>query len=118
MGKMLTSVSRRGPPRGPFTRGDSARRVAISHGMGVCMKTTVEISDALLEEARRAAARDRTTVRALIEDGLRQVLGDRRRKNQAFTLRRATFKGEGLQPHVMDSSWERLRDITYEGRGV
>ena len=43
------------------------------------MKTTVEISDALLDEARRAAARERTTVRALIEEGLRKVIKDRRR---------------------------------------
>jgi len=85
--------------------------------MGICMKTTVEISDALLEEARRAAAREGTTVRALIEDGLRRVLGDRRRK-QTFRFRRATFKGRGLQPHVASGSWERLRDLIYEGRGA
>jgi hypothetical protein len=35
------------------------------------MKTTVEISDGLLDEARRLAAREATTVRALIEAGLR-----------------------------------------------
>ena len=86
--------------------------------MGVCMKTTVEISDALLEEARRAAAREKTTVRALIEDGLRRVLGERGRRRQAFSLRRASFKGDGLQPEVADAGWERLRDISYEGRGA
>ncbi len=84
--------------------------------MGVCMKTTVEISDALLAEARQVAGRERTTVRALIEDGLRRVLGDRR--GQRFTLRRATFKGHGLQTGVADGDWERLRDLTYEGRGA
>jgi hypothetical protein len=82
------------------------------------MKTTVEISDALLEEAREAAGRDRTTVRALIEDGLRRVLAERRRRRHGFTLRRATFKGNGLQAHVADGRWEHLRDLTYEGRGA
>jgi Arc/MetJ family transcription regulator len=86
--------------------------------MGICMKTTVEISDALLQEAKRTAARGRTTVRALIEEGLRQVLRERLRRQQIFTLRRATFKGDGLQPDVAQGSWERLRDLAYEGRGA
>ena len=37
------------------------------------MKTTVDIPDTLLDEIKRVAARDKTTVRALIEYGLRQV---------------------------------------------
>ena len=42
--------------------------------MGTHMKTTVEISDALLEEARKVAARRNVTLRTLIEEGLRQVV--------------------------------------------
>ncbi len=80
------------------------------------MKTTVDISDALLEEARQQAAREKTTVRALVEEGLRRILADRKRKTP-FRLRRATFKGDGLQVHVSDASWDRIRDMTYEGRG-
>jgi hypothetical protein len=38
------------------------------------MKTTVEIPDALLDEARRMAAREGVPVRALIEEGLRAVV--------------------------------------------
>jgi Arc/MetJ family transcription regulator len=86
--------------------------------MCIWVKTTIEISDALLDEARDVAGRDRTTVRALVEEGLRHVLGERRNRRQAFTLRKATFKGKGLQPLVADGSWERLRDLTYEGRGA
>ena len=85
--------------------------------MVICMKTTVEISDALLDEARLTAARERTTVRVLLEDGLRFVLLARRRRG-AFTLRDASFKGRGLQPDVAAGSWERLRDLIYEGRGA
>jgi Bacterial antitoxin of type II TA system, VapB len=80
------------------------------------MKTTVEISDSLLEEAKKLAARQGTTVRALIEEGLRRVLAERRRPG-AFRLRKATFKGEGLQPQAAGASWERIRDLAYEGRG-
>jgi hypothetical protein len=82
------------------------------------MKTTVEIPDALLEEVRRLAARERTTVRALIEEGLRKTLESRRRDGDAFRLRLVTFRGDGLQPHVQEGGWERLRDLAYEGRGA
>jgi hypothetical protein len=34
------------------------------------MKTTVEISDSLLREARKLARREGTTLRALVEQGL------------------------------------------------
>ena len=80
------------------------------------MKTTVEIPDALLEEARKLASREGTTVRALVEEGLRRVIAERERRG-AFRLRKATFKGDGLQPHVAGSPWERIRDMAYEGRG-
>lgn len=80
------------------------------------MKTTIEIPDALLDEARRLAARQGTTLRALIEQGLRRIIAERKRAS-VFRLRKATFKGEGLQPHVASASWERIRDIAYEGRG-
>lgn len=81
------------------------------------MKTTVEIPDPLLDEARRVAAREGRTVRALVEEGLRKVLAERK-KSAAFRLRRASFKGEGLQPDVAGASWERIRELTYEGRGA
>lgn len=85
--------------------------------MGSHMKTTVEIADALLDEARRAAAREKTTVRALLEEGLRKVLDSRRRQN-GFRLRKATFRGKGLQPGIADVGWEGLRDLSYKGRGA
>ena len=80
------------------------------------MKTTVEIPNSLLEEARKVAAEEGTTVRALIEQGLRRILAERK-KTGSYRLRKATFKGEGLQPGVAGASWERIREIIYEGRG-
>jgi len=80
------------------------------------MKTTIEIPDALLEEARKLATRERTTVKALVEQGLRQVVAGRKR-SAPFRLRKATFKGKGLQPGVKEASWEQVRDLIYEGRG-
>lgn len=85
--------------------------------MGTHMKTTVEISDALAREARELAARDKTTLRELIEAGLRVVLRERRRK-AGFRLRDASFGGNGLQPEFRGADWERLREAAYEGRGT
>jgi hypothetical protein len=81
------------------------------------MKTTVEISDSLLDEARRVAAREGTTLKVLIEQGLREVITQRRRRAGAFRLRKASFKGKGLQPGIADASWDRIREMAYEAHG-
>lgn len=81
------------------------------------MKTTVDIVDALLAEAKVVASAEGTTVRALIEEGLRSVI-DGRKGRRGFALRRATFRGNGLRPEVREGTWERIRDLIYEGRGA
>jgi Arc/MetJ family transcription regulator len=81
------------------------------------MKTTIEIPDALLEEARRVASARATTVKALVVSGLRRELQERSRSPK-FRLRDASFGGRGLQAEVAEGSWERLRDLAYQGRGA
>lgn len=76
------------------------------------MKTTIEISDAILERAKAVAAREGTTLRALVEDGLRQVL--RSRRAGAFKLRDASVDGSGLTQEFQGASWDALRDAAYE----
>jgi hypothetical protein len=80
------------------------------------MKTTIEIPDELLSRAKQAAAREKTTVRRLIEEGLRRVLTERARRG-AFRLRKASFRGGGLQPDVEGGDWSRIRERIYQGRG-
>jgi Bacterial antitoxin of type II TA system, VapB len=80
------------------------------------MKTTIEIPQTLLDEARKLASHEGTTLRALVEEGLRRIIAERRRAG-AFRLRKATFKGTGLQAGVAGTPWERIRDMAYEGRG-
>jgi hypothetical protein len=80
------------------------------------MKTTVELPDSLLDEAKKVAARQDTTLRVLIIEGLRRVLVERKRAG-AFRLRKATFRGKGLRPDLAGAPWERIREITYEKRG-
>jgi len=80
------------------------------------MKTTIEISDSLLSEAKRLAAKEGTTVHAFVEQGLRRVVAERKSRG-LFRLRKAAFKGKGLQPGVEDATWERIRETIYQGRG-
>ena len=81
------------------------------------MKTTVEIPDELLSQVKAQADRDGTTVRALIEEGLRSVLSSRK-STRPFRLKKASFRGKGLQPGVEGGSWETIRELIYEGRGA
>lgn len=79
------------------------------------MKTTIDIADALLARAKRLAARERTTIKALVEESLRRVLKERER-TQRFEFRPVTFGGEGVQPGMED--WDAVRDAIYDGRGA
>lgn len=80
------------------------------------MKTTVELPDSLLDEAKRVAVRQDTTLRVLIIEGLRKVIAERKRV-RTFRLRKATFRGKGLKPDAAGASWERIREMAYEKRG-
>ena len=86
--------------------------------MGSHMKTTIQIADSLFREARRVARQERTTLRALVEEGLRRAIAERRsRRSKRFRLRRVTFKGRGLQPYLAGATWDQILDLSYEGRG-
>jgi hypothetical protein len=80
------------------------------------MKTTVHIPDNLLDEAQQLARREGTTLKALVQEGLRRVVNERKRQ-KSFKLRKASFRGEGIDPALGEASWERIRDMAYEGRG-
>jgi len=79
------------------------------------MKTTLEIADPLLKEARKIASRENTTLRALVEQGLRQVVASR--KEPPFRLRNVSVGGQGLHPDLEGKGWDAIRDLIYEGHG-
>lgn len=81
------------------------------------MKTTLDISDPLLVEAKKLAAHEGTTLRALVEQGLRHIVADRKLRKPPFRLRKASFKGRGLRAQAANAGWDRLRELAYEGRG-
>ncbi len=81
------------------------------------MKTTIDITDSLLKEAQKVARRERTTLRALVEQGLLRILSEKKRPRPAFRLRDASVGGNGLRPELRDAGWDKIRELIYEGRG-
>lgn len=85
--------------------------------MDAHMKTTLHISDALLNRAEEVASRERTTLREPSEEGLRHVLEGHQTQRQGFRLRQVTFRGQGFRAEIAGASWDRIRDLAYSGRG-
>jgi len=80
------------------------------------VKTTMEISDNLLLQAKKVAKEENVTLRSLTEEGLRKVLEDRALREPA-SFKPVTFKGNGLKPEFQDAGWEAFRAAAYEGHG-
>jgi hypothetical protein len=80
--------------------------------MGSHMKTTVEISDPLLREAKGVAERDGTTLRELIELGLRRVLDERAAApRKPYKMRDLRNWNARLAPGIREGDWARIREI-------
>ncbi len=80
------------------------------------MKTTVEINDELLARAKALAAEQKTTLRAIIEQGLRHVT-KQQVGEKTYKLKKASVRGNGLQPEFANASWEDIRRAAYGDRG-
>jgi hypothetical protein len=75
------------------------------------MRTTVRLDPALLRAAKRHAAETGTTLTALLEDGLREVLGRRRTATSRPPVKLPTFGSGGLQRGVTLDDSAGLRDV-------
>ena len=80
------------------------------------MKTTIEMSDPLFRSAKELAQRSQTTLRALIEEGLRRVISDSQVKaKSAFKLKNASVGGKiVLTPDP--AHWQHLEEKHVIGR--
>ena len=77
--------------------------------MLLCMRTTIEISDELLRQAKKRAADEGTPLRAVVETALRSHLGNRPRREE-YNLRWRTEKGR-LRPGVRLHDRDALLDL-------
>ena len=78
--------------------------------MGTHMKTTIDLSDALFNSAKALAQQRRTTLRAVVEEGLRRVLRDSPTKAKpAFKLADARVHGKtALAPDPR--AWRQMEE--------
>lgn len=79
------------------------------------MKTTVEISDALLARAKRHARGAGKPLRAVIEEGLRRVL-EAESEPARYHLPDRSVGGAGGTNPLEAFSWQDLREEIYGGR--
>lgn len=74
-----------------------------------CMRTTIELNDELLRAAKQAAARERTSLRAIVERALRAHLA-RPTAGDGYELRWRTERGR-LLPGVTLDDRDALIDL-------
>ena len=75
------------------------------------MKTTVDIAEPMLKEAKLIAAREGTTLRALVEEGLRHVIDERARQKTGFRLRDASYGTGGGVPGIDPDDWMSIKHL-------
>lgn len=77
------------------------------------MKTTIDLPDELLREAQELARREGTTLKALVESGLRGVIATQRTGDHDFVLADASVAGEGLTEEFRGAGWPQVREAIY-----
>ena len=80
------------------------------------MKTTIDISDNLLTQAKQLAREQNVTLRSIVEEGLVKAMQDRSQRT-AKPIQPVVFGGNGLQPDFEEVSWQAIREAAYEGHG-
>jgi hypothetical protein len=78
------------------------------------VKTTIDISDSLFQEAKAWAESRGVPFRQIVEEGLRSIVQQGREPRKRFRLRDGSFDGKGLQN---GRSWPDVRQTIYQGRG-
>lgn len=81
---------------------------------GTMKRTTVRLDDELLAAAKRRAADRGTTLTALIEDALREIL-TREPTDERREIKLPTFSGNGVRPGIDLSDNRSVRDAMDEG---
>lgn len=81
------------------------------------MKTTIELPDELLKQARRVVQQEGGTLRALVEEGLQRSL-EARRQAVSRELDFPSYGGSGLTEEFRGAPWSSIRDEIYRDRGA
>lgn len=85
--------------------------------MVICMKTTIEISDALIKQVRKYSQSRGLSLRALVEISLRMFLENSSKPKTKFKLKKHAVNGSGIDPNFsIDGSWDDISEEIYKGR--
>lgn len=76
------------------------------------MKTTIEIADALFAEAKVEAQRRGTSMRSLVEEGLRRLL-EERGVQQPYVLEDRSVGGGVMRPEYLAGGHDALLAAAY-----
>ena len=79
------------------------------------VKTTIEIADDLFEKAQRVAQKEKTTFRALTEQGLRMVLKGKETQAARWKWKPVVVGGKGKTKEFRNATWQQVRDEIYRG---
>jgi hypothetical protein len=80
------------------------------------MKTTLDISEPLFLSAKALAQQSKTTLRALVEEGLRHVLSDRASAvKPVFKLKNASVRGQTMLM-TDPRQWQQLEEVHVSAR--
>lgn len=74
------------------------------------MKTTVEIDDELLRQAKLRAAERGETLRALLERGLQRELDATQPHTGGYEMRDASVGGSWLRDGRTELDWDKMRE--------
>jgi hypothetical protein len=80
------------------------------------VKTTIEIADDLFDRAQRVARKDKTTFRALTEQGLRLVLSRKQAEASNWKWKPVVVGGKGKSKGFKNATWNQVRDAIYSCR--
>ena len=78
------------------------------------MKTTVDIPEKVLQQARKLAASSNITLKTLIEMALRDKIAQAQKPQKDFELKIPTVKGNGLQAGLSFDNWSEIRELSYD----
>lgn len=81
------------------------------------MRTTIRLDDQLLKSAKRFAHDTGTSLTAVIEDALRQILSRRAIKQPRNRVKLTTVSGRGVRPGVDVDDSSALLDFMEQPHG-
>ncbi len=80
------------------------------------MKTTMDLSDGIMRQAKAVARREKMPLRDLVQEGLLLALKTHALP-RSHKVKPVIFSGRGLNPEFQGRSWAEVRDEIYRERG-